>query len=202
MSISDKIRKYKSNEWVQLQGSIDFISGGKVKISSGEQDEDFFSIIDESAINEDFIQPVITDPCESPSPNPQFIFQVRKGTEVEVHYKNLVHKFKLNDENERSFYIDTENEKIVFIDELPRETTLTSSAEVSSGDDYEKSCYASVYKIWRVGVKSCCNTNHNPGNIYGYVRCGDEWIVKKCCLYSDNLAGVNASTLDEGDLSA
>lgn len=110
MSLFDKIRNYKHSDWISFQGTIE-LTDKKVKITPDPMEKDTFILVDESAINEDFVSLTHSKPCSDHS-EPIFNFQIRKGAEVEIHYKNLVHTFLL-DPTKGQFRIDTEKMEIV-----------------------------------------------------------------------------------------
>jgi len=177
MSISNKVQNFQRSAWYPVVGQLTIEEEGKVKIYPNPKDKDISFTVSESSINEDFIHPVKEKSCEGNS-NPKFEMQIKKGAAVTLNYKNLTHTFTLDPDTERSFYLDTKEEKVIFLDETnSAQVTVEADANIAMLHPNPPSCYAAVI----VAYEWCCNNDRDPGPLYGMVGCNAEWKIDKCC---------------------
>ena len=179
MSVFSKIQNYQRSEWYPFQGRIALSPDGRVKIMPDPKQTDIFILVDEHAINEDFIHPKVSAKGSSSS-DAQYEFHVKKGSSIELHYKNIEHKFKL-DPNEKNFYIDPKTEQIVF---LENQGKLSCTSDKTSADDpclqsanlihnelhtanNPHLCCQWIHAAW----SGCCSSDHDNGHNYGWVEC-------------------------------
>lgn len=161
----EKINRFQQTEWFPFAGNLDVVSEGMLKFTPDIRYKDIYAIVSESSINADFIRPVSLN-YDLNSQNNQFEFHIKKGSNIELHYKHLTHIFKLDMETERHFYVDMQDEKIVFVDDIKSQSSSSCGA----------SCYA-----WTVLFYSkCCSKGKHLWRV-GLGTCSDHFCASECC---------------------
>lgn len=172
MTICSKIQSYKQLGEIPFQGSIDVTQDNKLKITPNPQKKSFYMIVNEDSINEESIKPIPLKVGDNPF-SPRFDFQLKMGADIELHYKELKHNFKLDLEKEKQFYIDTDKEEIVFVDK-----------ESSKGSPPDQ-CDAWVMGAYP--MSGCCLNDHSAHDVYGFVDCkGHLHTDHNCCHKLDH----------------
>ena len=164
MTIRDKINNLQNNVWYNVQGRLEFLENNKIKITP-EKPEGGFVIVEEKSVNHDYILPVGNSAVLNHLST--YTVPIKEGSSVEMYYGSVNHTFTL-DASERPFYINTTDEKIVF---LPPQV---------SNDAQSDSCAAAVI----VAYEWCCHTNNDIDGLYGFVTCGHNWHIDACCPHA------------------
>lgn len=182
MSLVNNIQNFQHDrEWYNLTGHLEYAKNNQIKIIPVIHQEDIFALVNQDSIKDESLKIIVHGhPVNSIIP-----FQIKKGTKVELHYKNLEYNFKL-DPNERSFYIDQDLEQVVFLDELNENYNhgnIDNNGEVTifSADP----CCQYVH----LTLSGCCSTNKSPGFTVGWVDCSSPaepsnigcWHNDHCC---------------------
>lgn len=170
MSLFSKITNYQRTDWYPLKGAIEFISDGKVKFTPDLKQKDIYAVLDENSINEDFIHPIVS-PKTGSSINTIYEFQVKKGSEVELHSKGSQHTFTL-DPNEKKFYVDPKSNQFVFLNyDDDYKNNVGCDAQAIADADLHTLDGDSCCQWVTLFFKGCCSTNHDPGFTVDFVGC-------------------------------
>lgn len=154
LKILDEIKN--SEDLYTVRCNISILDNGIIRLGF---DTEAYALINEEALNPMLIFPLTN--CEDQSGrNSEYAIKLAKGTEVELHVKNITHNFKIADT--RPFYIDINENKIIYIDEIN-----------SNGDER---CNKFVY----VADIYCCSGGFLEGG-FGWVGCSAGWRDSKCC---------------------
>jgi hypothetical protein len=90
-----------------------------------------------------------------------YLTRIKKGAEVELTYKSCTHKFILDLEKERPFYIDQEREELVFIDQIKTDT---------------ENCRHYIIIFYA----ECCEGGRRVES-YGLAGCNNDFNHRDCC---------------------
>ena len=140
-----------------INGKISILpsDNGKIRISDLE-DNTFYFLLREQDIKPDFTGAAEGD---------KFPLKITEGALVELHYKSLIHSFK-NSADEKSFYLNTNDEKLVFLENEAVSSEMQSCGARTSG----------FYKL------KCCNSDHHfKGFIVPPMPCPGMPFPKECC---------------------
>ncbi|WP_411870526.1 hypothetical protein [Vulcanococcus limneticus] len=94
----------------------------------------------------------------------KLITRIRKGAEVELTYKSCTHKFILDLDKERPFYIDQEREEVVFLD------------QIKAGLLDERNCAHYILIFYA----ECCEGGKRVES-YGLAGCNNGFKHRNCC---------------------
>ncbi|EOO04781.1 hypothetical protein IAW_05985 [Bacillus cereus str. Schrouff] len=161
MSLVDVLKKHEiflQKRLYTIKGNIVPLGDGTVKIKFNSY---AYVLVSEKDIDPFLIFPLISgeDPSGRGSKHAIKLFE---GTIVELHVKNLVHTFTMENST-HPFYVDISKEKIVYLN-----------------TDIESNLHDICYK--RVYIVDChCCTGGYLEECYGWVGCSDEWYDERCC---------------------
>lgn len=166
-TFQDQIRslnEFHPNNWITFR--VHNISYGRepgtVRLVGG----DAYAIINEKDVEQGFIMPIDKSMDDNPL-NFNFEVALKKGIDIEFHYKSISHDFKL-DESARPFYIDVEQEELIFLPQMVEPTP-----------------YKCRYFIYLFYSKCCARDKTNER--YGYAGCANEAADRKRCCPEMNV---------------
>lgn len=147
------------NKLYTIRGNITPLSDETVKI---EFTSDAYAVISEKDLDPLLLFPLTSgeDPSGRES---KYAIKLAEGTVVELHVKNVVHKFTIG-ESTKPFYIDEAKEEVVY---------LNTDTDVAHTDD---PCIKRVY----LSDCHCCDGGYLE-RCYGWVGCGSGWYDRRCC---------------------
>jgi hypothetical protein len=153
-----------SRGYYTMQGLPSFASGGLIEIRHNENVS--LTLKAEDILEGNF---------DKKLSNGTYFFKVKPNTKATLSYKTLSHTFMMS-ENEKPFYIDTKQLKVVPISSKTDNTSkqLGSTPKLQSSE-CEYKCNKSVYAF----DCNCCKGGY-VGDCYGWVTCGAGWKETDC----------------------